>query len=265
MFKDFLSQIRTISHQVNLTESLVKLMPNNSPQVSGYLPPDVYNFPPAIYAKLWAFKEKRGLESVEMAVTVILEEYFGFTQTSMGSGTNTTTSRLETLEAKCNLLTETVAELTRAITTIQASNSQPVDCQGTQLRQHSPPPLQFKGAAAESLNSPSVEQGASIEPAAVNHSLGNQSELEQLSMNETPGKRQAENTIPEQHAEALDLTGAYALFSEPKNIEPGEAPNLEQGGEETFSIPMRQADLAKLLGVATSTISRMQSKSNFPE
>lgn len=93
MFKDLSSHIHTIYHKVKLPESLVKLIPTNN-QVLGYLPPAVYNFPPTVYNQLTAFKEKRGLESVEMAVSVILEEYFG-TQTFLDSGAETTTSRLE--------------------------------------------------------------------------------------------------------------------------------------------------------------------------
>ena len=120
MFKDIFAHIRTISHQVNLTESLSKLLPTDNPQVSGYLPPAVYNISPDVYAKLTAFKAERGLESVEMAVTVILEEYFGLTQAPINSRADTTSSRLEILEAKCSSLTETVTELQTAITTIQA-------------------------------------------------------------------------------------------------------------------------------------------------
>jgi hypothetical protein len=266
MLKDISSHIHTIYNKVKLPESLVKLMPTNEPKVSGYLPPAVYNIPPLVYAKLMAFKVERGLESVEMAVSVILEEYFAFTQTPIPSGADATTSRLETLEQKCSSLTETVAELQMAISTIQASSSQ---SKSDHLSSDNSllvlPNRQNKGVAAELINSPAAEQGESIELSAVNHSQMTESESQQLSMNETPGKRQAENTLPEQHAEALELTGAYALFSEAPNIEPGEAPNIEPGGEETFSTPMRQADLAKRLGVATSSVSRMQSKQNFPE
>lgn len=255
-------------------------MPNNSPQVSGYFPPDVYNFPPAIYAKLTAFKAERGLESVEMAVAVILEEYFRFTQTSMGSGADTTTSRLETLEAKCSSLTETVAELQTAIATIQASGNQSVGYQEKPLHQHSPLPLQGKGAAAESINSPSVDQGESLELAAVNHSQMTESELGQLSMNETLSDPLSVNNLSVEDTEALKLTEAMpaavrsatiAFTNGSTDIKLESAPsiqgqsNLEQGGEETFSTPMTQADLAKRLGVATSTVSRMQSKPNFPE
>ncbi len=265
MFKDISSHIHTIYNKVKIPESLLKLIPTNEPQVSGYLPPASYSIPPSVYAQLTAFKVERGLESVEMAVTVILEEYFGSTQTLIDSGVNTTTSRLETLEAKCSSLTETVAELQTAIATIQASSSQPVGYQGTPLHQYSPIPLQDKGVTAEAIYSPSVEQGKSLESSAINHSQMNQSESEQLPRTEILSLSQAENTLPEQHAEALNLTGAYALSSEALNIELGEAPNLEQGGEETFSTPMRQADLAKRLGLATSSVSRMQSKSSFPE
>ena len=98
MFKDISSHIHTIYHKVKLTESLVKLIPTNN-QVLGILPPALYNFPPAVYGQLTAFKEKRGLESIEMAVTVIVEEYFGFTHSLPGTGADTTSSRLETLEA----------------------------------------------------------------------------------------------------------------------------------------------------------------------
>jgi hypothetical protein len=272
MFKAIFAHIRTISHQANLTESLVKLMPTDNPQVANSLPPVAYNIPPDVYAKLTAFKAERGLESVEMAVTVILEEYFAFTQTPITSGADATTSRLETLEAKCSSLTETLAELQRAITHLRASSSKPVGYQGTPLHQHSPLPLQDEGAA-ESLNSPSVYQGESLEPAAANHSQINQSEPQQLPTIEAPGERQSANNVPlsVEDTEALELAGAIASTNGSTDIELELSPgvqgqsNLEQQGGETFSTPMTQADLAKRLGVATSTISRMQSKSNFPE
>lgn len=282
MFKAIFSHIRTISHKANLPESLVKLMPNDNPQVSGYLPPAAYSIPPTVYDQLIAFKAERGLESIEMAVTVILSEYFGFTQKSITSGTDTTTSCLETLEAKCSSLTETVAELQTVLAQIQASSSQSLDYQGTPLHQHSPLPLQDKGTATELINRPSVKQGESLEPAAVNHIQMNQSKPEQLPIKEPPSDHQSVNKVPlsGEDSEALALTGVMpsaereatiASTNGSTDIEPGAASNilkqsnLEQRDGETFSTPMAKADLAKRLGVATSTISRMQSKSNFPE
>jgi hypothetical protein len=96
MFKDISSNIRTIYHKVKLTKSLLSLVATHNPKVSGYLPPAVYNFPPDVYHHLMAFKTKRGLQSVEMAMTVILSEYFGLFQAPMSAGTDTT-SRLEIL------------------------------------------------------------------------------------------------------------------------------------------------------------------------
>lgn len=247
MFKDFFSHIRTISYQVNLPESLVKLMPNDNPQVSGYIPPAAYSIPPTVYDHLIAFKAERGLESVEMAVAVILEEYFGFTQTSITSGANTTTSRLETLEAKCSSLTETVAELQTAITTIQSSSQSKSN--RTSLDEL-PLVLPLQNTTEELINSPLVDQGELLKPAAVNGSLGNQSEPEQLPTLQAPSLSQAENILLERCTEAPELTAAYALSSKPKDIEPElapgvqEQPYLEQRGEETFSTPMTRADLA---------------------
>ena len=123
MFKDLFTQFRTIYHKVKLTESSVNPMLSDNSKVLGYLPPAVYNIPPAVYDQLMAFKAKRGLQSDEMAVTVILSEYFGLLQTPMVSATAPTDSRLETLEANCASLSETVAELRAAIATLQASNS----------------------------------------------------------------------------------------------------------------------------------------------
>ena len=100
MFKDIFSNIRTIYSKVKLAKSSLNLMATDNPKVSGYLPPAVYNFPPAVYDQLMAFKAKRGLQSVEMAMTVILSEYFGLFQAPMITGTDTTASRVETLEAK---------------------------------------------------------------------------------------------------------------------------------------------------------------------
>ena len=54
------------------------------------------------------FKAERGLKSVSMAVTAVLEEYFGLSQAPIGDAT---ASRLETLEGKVASLTETVAVL----------------------------------------------------------------------------------------------------------------------------------------------------------
>jgi hypothetical protein len=61
-----------------------------------------------------------------MAVTVILEEYFGLLQIPVVSTPDTPVSRLEDLEAKCSRLAETVAELQAVIATLQGSSSQPV-------------------------------------------------------------------------------------------------------------------------------------------
>lgn len=114
-----------------------------------------------------------------MAVSVILEEYFGLLQTPTDSESDNTTSRLENLEAKCDLLTETVAELQTALATLQASSSQSVGYKDSLHEQPQALPLQGKGAA-ESINSPLIEQAESLELAAVNGLLGNQSEPQQL-------------------------------------------------------------------------------------
>lgn len=268
MFKDLFSHLRTISHKVNLPESLVKLMPSDNPQMSGYLPPAAYSIPATVYDQLTAFKADRGLESIEMAVTIILSEYFGLLPSPVVSATDTTTVRLETLEAKCSSLSVTVAELQTAIATIQSSSQSKSD---RSLSGDPPLMIPLQHTTEESINSPSVDRSKSLKPAAVNGSLGNQNEPEQLPTKQIPSDHQCANNLSVEYTEAPDLTAAYALSSKPKDIEPElapgvqEQPNLEQRGEETFSTPMTRADLAKRLGVATSTVSRMQSKSNFPE
>ena len=269
MFKDLSSHIHTIYHKVKLPESLVKLIPTNN-QVLGILPPALYNFPPAVYGQLTAFKEKRGLESIEMAVTVIVEEYFGFTHSLPGTGADTTSSRLETLEAKCTSLSNTVGELTRAIALLQASNSQPVDYQETPLHQHSPLPLQDKSAGCESINNHSVDQNELLEPSAANDLQTNSSSAEQLPILESPIERQSALNQRVEYTQA-PLTGAFASTRASKDIEPESAPNiqkqssLEQASDPISIISMTGADLALRLGVATSTVSRMQSKPNFPD
>lgn len=205
-----------------------------------------------------------------MAVTVIVEEYFGFTQTLPDSGADTTTSRLETLEAKCTSLSNTVVELQRAIANLQASNSQPVDYQRTPLHQYSPLPLQDKSAASESINSPSLDQSELVEPSAVNDLQTNQSQAEQLPILESPTSNQSALNLSVEYSEA-SLTNAIASTKGLKDIEPGAAANiqkqsnLELGGDTISIISMTGADLAKRLGVATSTISKMQSKPNFSD
>lgn len=141
MLKDLSSHIRTIYRKVKLATSSLKPMAIDSPKVSGYLPPAVYNVPPAVYDQLMAFKAKRGLQSVEMAMIVILEEYFALFQTPVVTGTDTKASRLETLEAKCTSLSETVAELQAAIATLQASSSLPLSESEPPALAQSPLPL----------------------------------------------------------------------------------------------------------------------------
>lgn len=112
MFKDLFSQFQTIYHKV-------KPFDNSVNAISGYLPPAVYNLPPAVYDQLMLFKAKRNLASVEMAVAVILSEYFGLEEPTNQADT---TSRMAVLETKCTDLMETVAELQVAITTLQANS-----------------------------------------------------------------------------------------------------------------------------------------------
>lgn len=169
MFNDLFSNIRTIYHKVKLPESPLNRMASNSPQVSGYLPPAVYNVPPDVYDQLMAFKAKRGLQSVEMAVTVILSEYFGLSQTSAVSATETTVSRLETLEAKCTTLNQTVAELRAAIATLQPSSSPPVGESEPTTSQPEPIPILDAQAATDSASTPEVDQ--SVEPLHVDQSI----------------------------------------------------------------------------------------------
>lgn len=169
MIKDLFSHIRTMYHKVKLPESPLNRMAINSPQVSGYLPPAVYNVPPDVYDQLMAFKAKRGLQSVEMAVTVILSEYFGLSQTPAVSAPDSTASRLETLEAECTSLSETVAELRVAIATLQPSSSPPVGESEPTAGQLEPIPILDSQAATNSETTPEVDQ--SVEPLHVDQSV----------------------------------------------------------------------------------------------
>lgn len=269
MFKNLSAEIQTIYHKVKRTGSLLKLIPTNN-QVLGILPPAGYNFSPAVYHLLTAFKEKRGLESIEMAVSVIVEEYFGFAQTMPDSKADITCSRLETLEAKCTSLSNTVVELQKAIALLQASNSQPVHYQATPLHQHSPLPAQDFSAAIESIDNRSVDQSELLEPSAVNDLPTNCCDQEQLPILESPTERQSTFNLSVEYTQA-PLTNEIASTISSKDIETRSAQNIqkqsnrEQKGEEISLISMTQADLAKRLGVATSTVSRMQSKPNFPD
>jgi hypothetical protein len=257
MFKDLFSHVRTLYHKVKLPESLVKLIPTDSTQISGALPPALYNLPPALYDHLLAFKAQRGLLSEEMAVTVILEEYFGLLQIPVVSTPDTPVSRLEALEAKCSSLSETVAELQAAIATLQGSSSQPVSKSESPTVEQSSLPLNHAQTSTP-VSTPVVDKSESLQLATATSSQVNKSE-------------------------ALDTTVASDLQAQPQSelidredIETELIPstlehkNLEQPGEKisepsSSTTPMTQADLAKRLGVATSTIGRMQSKSNFLE
>lgn len=204
MFKNLFSHARTVYSKLKPSDNSVNPMLSGSPKVSGYLPPAVYDIPPAVYDQLMAFKTKRGLPSAEMAVTVILSEYFGLLQPPVITATDTT-SRLETLETNCTSLSETVAELRAAIATLQASSS----------------PLLEESAAAPTSLSASHNEAAN-EPSETDSLLDH----------------------PEEQGEELV-----------------ESESLNQ----PFSTSMTQAALARRLSVGTSTISRMQSKPNFPE
>ena len=65
-------------------------MPTDNPKVSGYVPQ-------AVYDHLMTFKSERGLKSISMALTGVLEEYFGLSKATISDAT---ASRLETLEGK---------------------------------------------------------------------------------------------------------------------------------------------------------------------
>lgn len=205
MLKDLFSHARTVYSKLKPSDNSVNPMLSGSSKVSGYLPPAVYDIPPAVYDQLMAFKTKRGLPSAEMAVTVILSEYFGLLQPPIITATDTT-SRLETLETNCTSLSETVAELRAAIATLQASSSPPLE------ESELPSPTPLSASHHEAANEPS--------------------ETDSLLDN------------PEEQGEELV-----------------ESESLNQ----PFSSSMTQAALAKRLSVGTSTISRMQSKPNFPE
>lgn len=234
MFKDLTSQIRIVYDKVKLGYSLVNQIATDNSKVTRYLPPAVYNFPPAVYDQLMAFKAKRGLQSVEMAVTVILLEYFGLSQAPVVKETDTT-SRLETLEANCTSLSETVAELRAAIATLQSSSSPLLSESETPADQSEPLPLLDAQANAPLDNSLVVDQSQPLSPTAANASeSGAIDELTESSQ-----------------LRPLDVESGELVIPEPLN--------------QPFSTPMTQAALARRLGVNTSTISRMQSKPNFSE
>lgn len=285
MFKDLSSQIRTIYHKVKLGYSLVNQIGTDNSKVTGYLPPAAYNLPPAVYDQLMAFKAKRGLQSVEMAVTVILSEYFGLSQAPVVTETDTT-SRLETLEANCTSLSETVAELRAAIATLQTSST-PLGESEPSADQSEPLPLLDAHANAQFASNPALEQSESPRsprPQTLKEALVTAQPESSLSVNqsERPSPTAA-SALHSGSTDELTETGSLLIRSEselPYGSDSSAAPTtLEHesasaaSGElaipepvnQPFSTPMTQAVLAKRLGVNTSSISRMQSKPNFSE
>ena len=229
MFKDILSHVQTIYDKVKLAEGSIKQMAIAKPKVTGYLPPAVYNVPPDVYDQLMAFKAKRGLQSVEMAVTVILSEYFALLQAPVVTETDTAASRLETVEAKCIGLSETVAELKAAIATLSSGSNQPLGESESPTQEPPPPLLDVHTTTQSAIDSPVDQQ---IQAAPVIFKPDN-----------LPGQ-----------SEPASPTALFAVDSETTDNEVA-----------TAEPTMTQAALAKRLGVSTSTISRMQSKSNFSE
>ena len=231
MFKDLPSRIRTIYRKAKLSYNLVNQVATDNPKVSAYLPPAVYDVPPAVYDELEAFKEQRGLQSVEMAVTTILAEYFGQLQPSLNPATDTT-SRLESLEAKCSSLSEMVAELQTAIATLQATNRPQLD------------------------QSQIVEPTTEISHIDYSESPVSSEQLDQTAHLDLPDSTNSLLIQPLQpQNNTLDNLGAEDLSK--MEVEPLAQPSSHG--------PMTQAALARRLEVSTSSISRMQSKPNFPE
>jgi len=173
MFKDLSSHIRAIYHKVKRSYSLVNQIAT-PPKVAGYLPPDVYDVPPDVYDQLMAFKAQRGLQSVEMAVAVILSEYFGLLQTPVVAANDTTASRIQTLETECTSLSKTVVELQAAIATLQASISLPVG-ESEPIADQSP--LLEHLATVQPPSNPIVDQSESLTLTVANSSPITQSEL----------------------------------------------------------------------------------------
>lgn len=236
MFKDLPSRIRTIYQKAKLSYSLVNQIETDNPKVPAYLPPAVYDVPPAVYDELVAFKEKRGLQSVEMAVTAILADYFGQLQPSLKPTTDTTNSRLESLEAECTRLSETVAELQTAIATLHS-------------RSHL---LNDNGSAELGVvSSPQLDQSQIAEPATEISHVDYSAPLDQT----------VDHSVQVSNSELSDP--ATLSDSLPSTLDDSKAEDLIE--EETVHAPLTQAALAKRLGVSTSSISRMQSKQNFPE
>lgn len=236
MFKDLPSRIRTIYHKAKLSYSLVNQIEIDNPKVPASLPPAVYDVPPAVYEELVAFKEKRGLQSVEVAVTAILAEYFEQLQPSLNPATDTTNSRLESLEAKCTRLSETVAELQAAIATLQA-------------RSHL---LNDNGSAdLSAVSSPQLDQRQIVEPTTEISHVNFSKSLDQM-VDHSVQVSTSKQPNPANLSDSLSIT-----------LDDSKAEDLVE--EETVHAPLTQAALAKRLGVSTSSISRMQSKPNFPE
>lgn len=145
-----------------------------------------------------------------MAVPIILSEYFGRLQTPVVAATDATASRLESLEAKCTSLSQTVVELTEAIAALQTTDTPSV-------AQSEVPTAPQEPSSQPTASSPPVDQSEVLQ------------------------------------APLAQSTDSSSLVDE---SEPLEIPSVT---------PMTQAALAKRLGVTTSSISRMQSKQNFPD
>lgn len=82
-------------------------MPTKLPKVQGYLPHQVYD-------KLNEFKETRKLKSLSVALTEVLEDYFGLSplaKSDLLTNQSELEKRVQNLEEQIEILTQTVAAL----------------------------------------------------------------------------------------------------------------------------------------------------------
>ena len=119
-------------------------MATDNPKVSGYVPQ-------AVYDHLLTFKSERGLKSISMALTGVLEEYFGLSKATISDAT---ASRLSTLEGKVASLTETVAALSQAIADMKSISGLPVV--DSELQNKQEPPTNI--VPVDSTSIPPVDQ-----------------------------------------------------------------------------------------------------------
>ena len=211
-------------------------MATDLPKVQGYVPPVVYD-------KLLEYRETHGLKSISQAVTNVLMDFFGVTDSPVNQISESLPTRMNSLEGKVADLGRQLEELNQVVT--RFTSDSPIDpLQDTSKTEVSELDNELK--LDSPLEPPEGRTNATEEPSESSR----ETSFESLQEASTTGLRKSTDEL---------------LSKSPTKVPEGETQNSSETSSKSSTESLGQKEMQMRLNVNPSTLASAKKRPDFPQ